>query len=170
MAHHFKFNATIHGVTIEKFRELVSDISLHERICHKIPGENLVITESKLVGQQYTLRREYNLAVNIPDVAKKILKDAFRLTRSDITQLDQLTSDVELGANLPLKAKAKRYVTGGTNQVNVEIDWEVKVSIPLIGGFLEKHAEGEIRRFSDIEINIINEEIQQILATENAAS
>lgn len=170
MAHHFKFHSTIHGVTIEKFKELVADISLHERICHKIPGENLVITESKLVGQVYTLRREYNLAVNIPDVAKKILKDAFRLKRSDISHLDQLKSDVELDANFPLKATGKRSVTGGSNQVNVEIDWEIKVSIPLIGGFLEKHAEGEIRRFSEIEINIINEEIKEILAQEKAST
>jgi hypothetical protein len=38
-------------------------------------------------GDIYTLRREYNLDVNIPDVAKKLLKNAFRLKRSDITNL-----------------------------------------------------------------------------------
>ncbi len=35
----------------------------------------------------YTLRRAYNLDVNIPDMAKKLLKDAFRLKRNDVTHL-----------------------------------------------------------------------------------
>jgi len=43
-------------------------------VCKRIPGENLEIIESNINGDIYTLRREYNLDVNIPEVAKKLEK------------------------------------------------------------------------------------------------
>ena len=101
MAHQFTVDATITGVSLEQFKTLVKDTELHEAVCRRIPGEKLEILESNLNGNIYTLRREYNLDVNIPEVAKKLLKDAFRLKRSDVTNVEQLTSTVELGANLP---------------------------------------------------------------------
>jgi hypothetical protein len=165
MAHQFTMTATIEGVSIEQFQSLVADTTLHEKVCKQIPGENLQITESKIVGNVYTLKREYNLDVNIPDIAKKLLKDAFRLKRTDITQLDALSSTVELGANLPLKARAKRIVTGNDQKIDIQLDWEVKVSVPLIGGMLEKHAEGEIRKFSEIEVSIVEAEIKSALSS-----
>ncbi len=109
------------------------------------------------------IRREYNLDVNIPEVAKKLLKNAFRLKRSDITHLKNLTSTVELGANLPLDAKAERKVTGNSQQVDITLTWTVKVKVPLIGGMLEKHAEGEIRKFSQLEIEIVEDELKKHL-------
>lgn len=165
MAHQFTVDATITGVSLEQFKTLVKDTELHEAVCRRIPGEKLEILESNLNGNIYTLRREYNLDVNIPEVAKKLLKDAFRLKRSDVTNVEQLTSTVELGANLPLQATSQRTVTGDENQVNFKLNWTVKVKVPLIGGMLEKHAEGEIRRFSDLEFSIIEDEIKKKLAS-----
>ena len=166
MAHQFTVNATISGVSLNDFKRLAADTSLHEAVCKRIPGENLEIVESKIEGNTYTLRRAYNLDVNIPDIAKKLLKDAFRLKRSDVTNLEAMTSKVELGANLPLVASCNRSVTGDDNQVNIKLDWDVKVKVPLIGGLLEKHAEGEIRKFTDLEIEIIEDELKKNLATQ----
>jgi hypothetical protein len=163
MAHQFTVNETIHGVSIEDFSRLVAMTSLHEAVCKRIPGENLEIVESVVKGDIYTLRREYNLDVNIPEVAKKLLKNAFRLKRSDVTDLRNLTSTVELGANLPLEAKAERKVTGNSEKVDIALTWTVKVKVPLIGGMLEKHAEGEIRKFSQLEIEIVEEELKKNL-------
>ena len=73
MAHQFTVNETIHGVSIEDFSRLVAMTSLHEAVCKRIPGENLEIIESAVKGDIYTLRREYNLDVNIPEVAKKLI-------------------------------------------------------------------------------------------------
>ncbi len=167
MAHQFTVNATISGVSLNDFKRLAADTSLHEAVCKRIPGENLEIVESKIEGNTYTLRRAYNLDVNIPDFAKKLLKDAFRLKRSDITNLEAMTSKVELGANLPLTASCNRSVTGDDNQVNIKLDWDVKVKVPLIGGLLEKHAEGEIRKFTDLEIEIIEDELKKNLAVQS---
>ena len=94
---------------------------------------------------------------------KKLLKNAFRLKRSDITNLKNLTSTVELGANLPLEAKAERKVTGNSEKVDISLTWNVKVKVPLIGGMLEKHAEGEIRKFSQLEIEIVEDELKKQL-------
>lgn len=68
-----------------------------------------------------------------------------------------------LGANLPLEASCDRSVTGDDQQIHIKLDWQVKVKVPLIGGMLEKHAEGEIRKFSDIEIEIVEDELRKNL-------
>ena len=165
MAHNFTITATIHGVSIDQFKRLASDIRLHENVCKRIPGDNLQILESKLDGQIYTLKRAYNLAVNIPEIAKKLLKDAFRLKRTDVTDIEKLTSTIELGANVPLEAYCERSVRGDAESITVQLDWHVKVKVPLIGGILEKHAEGEVRKFSDIEIEIVEDELKKNLKT-----
>lgn len=163
MAHQFTINATIHGISIDDFKRLAADKSLHEAVCRRIPGENLDILESNISGDTYTLRREYNLDVNIPDIAKKLLKNAFRLKRKDVTNLKNLTSTVELGANLPLEAKGERSVTGDGDKLNVTMVWTVKVKVPLVGGMLEKHAEGEIRKFTQLELEIVEDEAKKQL-------
>jgi uncharacterized protein (UPF0264 family) len=163
MAHQFTIQKTIHGISLEKFTELAADVSLHEVVCRRIPGENLEILESKISGDIYTMRREYNLDVNIPDIAKKLLKNAFRLNRTDITNLKSLESTIALGANLPLAATAVREVVGNSEKIEVTLTWTVKVKVMLIGGMLEKHAEGEIRKFSDLEFDIIEDELRKYL-------
>jgi len=163
MAHQFTINETIHGVSLERFTELATDTALHEAVCRRIPGENLEILESRISGDTYTMRREYNLDVNIPDVAKKLLKNAFRLKRTDITNLKSLFSTVELGANLPLEATAERTVKGDSQKVDLTLTWTVKVKVPLIAGMLERHAEGEIRKFSLLELEIVKDELKKHL-------
>lgn len=163
MAHQFTITTTIHGISLDDFKRLVSDTSLHEAVCRRIPGENLEILESRIQGDTYTLRREYNLDVNIPDIAKKLLKNAFRLKRTDTTNLNTLHSTVELGANLPFDAKGERKVTGNGDQLDVTMVWTVKVKVPLIGGMLEKHAEGEIRKFTQVELEIVEDEAKKQL-------
>ncbi|MDM1492140.1 DUF2505 family protein [Acinetobacter indicus] len=163
MAHQFTVNATIQGVSLSEFKQLAANTALHENVCKRIPGESLEILESQINGDIYTLRRAYNLDVNIPDIAKKLLKDAFRLKRTDVTNLSALTSTIDLGANLPLEARCARSVTGNDQQIQIQLNWTVKVKVPLIGGMLEKHAEGEIRRFSEVEINIVEDELKKNL-------
>ncbi|CAB1216078.1 DUF2505 family protein [Acinetobacter bouvetii] len=164
MGHRFTVNSTIQGVSIDQFKQLAADTTLHEAVCRRIPGENLEIIESQIQGGTYTLRRAYNLDVNIPDIAKKFLKDAFRVKRTDITNLTALTSTIELGANLPLEANCERAVTGNDQQVHITLNWHVKVKVPLISGMLEKHAEGEIRKFSALEIEIVEDELKKNLS------
>lgn len=163
MAHQFTIHSTIHGVSLDDFKRLVRDTSLHEAVCRRIPGENLEILESNISGDIYTMRREYNLDVNIPDIAKKLLKNAFRLKRKDVTNIQTLNSTVELGANLPLEAKGERSVTGDNNKLDITMIWTIKVKVPLVGGMLEKHAEGEIRRFTQVEMDIVEEEVKKKL-------
>ncbi|CAM4080337.1 DUF2505 family protein [Acinetobacter pragensis] len=163
MAHQFTVNAAIQGVSLDEFKRLAADISLHEAVCKRIPGDNLEILESQKTGDIYTLKRAYNLDVNIPDIAKKFLKDAFRLKRTDVSNLAQLTSEVSLDPNLPLEAQCQRTVTGDESHIRFQLQWTVKVKVPLIGGILEKHAEGEIRRFSQLEIDIVEDELRKNL-------
>lgn len=163
MAHQFTIHTTVHGISVDDFKRLVADTSLHEAVCRRIPGENLEILESNISGDTYTMRREYNLDVNIPDIAKKLLKNAFRLKRKDVTNIKTLHSTVELGANLPLEAKGERSVTGDGDKLDIKMVWTVKVKVPLVGGMLEKHAEGEIRKFTQLELEIVEDEAKKQL-------
>ena len=163
MAHQFTIHTTVHGISLEDYKRLVGDTSLHEAVCRRIPGDNLEILESNISGDTYTMRREYNLDVNIPDIAKKLLKNAFRLTRKDVTNIKTLHSTIELGANLPLEAKGERHVIADGNNLDVSMTWTIKVKVPLIGGMLEKHAEGEIRKFTQLELEIVEEEAKKQL-------
>jgi hypothetical protein len=163
MAHRFTVNSTIQGVSIDQFKRLVADTALHEAVCRRIPGEKLEIIESKTSGDIYTLRRAYNLDVNIPDIAKKFLKDAFRVKRTDVTDLAALTSNITLGANMPLEANCERLVTGDEQKIHISLNWHVKVKVPLISAMLEKHAETEIRKFSQLEIQIVEDELKKSL-------
>lgn len=163
MAHQFTIHTTVHGISVDDFKRLVADTSLHEAVCRRIPGENLEILESNISGDTYTMRREYNLDVNIPDIAKKLLKNAFRLKRKDVTNIKTLHSSVELGANLALEAKGERSVTGDGDKLDIKMVWTVKVKVPLVGGMLEKHAEGEIRKFTQLELEIVEDEAKKQL-------
>ena len=100
----------------------------------------------------------------MPDIAKKLLKDAFRLKRTDIVNLHALTSTIALGANLPLEANCNRSITGDADKIHISLNWQVKVKVPLVAGMLEKHAEGEIRKFSHLEIQIVEDELKKNLA------
>lgn len=40
MAHRFTINSTIQGVSIDEFKRLAADTSLHEAVCKRIPGKN----------------------------------------------------------------------------------------------------------------------------------
>lgn len=161
MAHQFSIQSTICGISLSKFKQLAAQPQLHEAVCKRIPGEHLEIIESKLEGDIYILKRAYHLDVNIPDLAKKLLKDAFRLKRTDISDIEQLTSTIELAANVPLQAKCQRSVTGDEQQIHIQLTWTINVQVPLIGGVLERHAEGEIRRFSLIELDIVEDELKK---------
>ena len=43
MAHQFTVKANINGVSIDEFKRLVSDISMHEAVCRRIPAQNMEI-------------------------------------------------------------------------------------------------------------------------------
>jgi hypothetical protein len=69
-----------------------------------------------------------------------------------------------LGANLPLQANCERFVTGDDKQIHITLNWQVQIKVPLVAGMLEKHAEGEIRKFSDVEIQIVEDELKKNLS------
>lgn len=160
MAHQFTIQHIMSGVSLSDFKAVIQDVNLHERVCHRIPGKNLDILESQIVDHTYTLCRTYDLDVNVPDIIKKMLKNAFRVKRTDVVNLEQLMSTIHLDTSLPVEANCKRVVTGSEQQIEVLINWTVNAKIPFVSDKVEKHAEGEIRKFSQLELQIIEEEVK----------
>ena len=168
MAHQFTVHATLQGISLDQFQQLLRQPQLHEAVCRRLPCDYLEITESTLQDQVYTLRRIYQPEVHLPEVAKKVLKDSLKIQRVDFTNFADANSRVELAANFPLRAQGQRQIRGDENSVQIEATWQVEVKIPLVGGLLEKHAETEIRRLTAVEVAIIQDEIEQRLAATEA--
>lgn len=159
MSYKFNVQSTIGGVPVDFATAQLSDPAFHEKVCYRLPATDLVITESSLAGSQYTLKREYNLDVNIPDIARKFLKSAFRLRREDFWNLAQLNAESHFYMNMPGEFHSRTVMKHDANGIHIHQDWEVIIRVPLIHNLLAKHAEAEIRRFRDIELDIIRDEL-----------
>ncbi len=163
MAHNFSVETTLTGISLQQFQQLLAQPQLHEAVCQAIPCQDLKILSSELNADLYTLRRSYQLDIQLPEVAKKFLKDALLLQRVDVTNVVTANSSVELRGNFPFIATGVRHISGNDQAVTIRADWQIQVKIPLIGGLIEKHAEGEVRRFTTIEVSVVEAEIKKYL-------
>lgn len=164
MTHRFTTRYTFEGGSLEDTRELVGSPDFQEEVAHKVPGFNLKILESRRDGNRYVMRREVNMDVDIPAVAKKLLKDAFKVWRTEEWDLETLTCRARTTMNLPAEFRVTARLQPDSSTTLATFDWEVDVNIPLVRGFLEKHAEGEIRRFNQLEIEVVQEVIRSRMA------
>lgn len=160
MTHRFNVQHTLADASLNDVHLYMADPGFHVAVCRKVPSENLEILDSRLQGQRYTLKREHNLDVNIPDFAKRLLKGAFKLWRDDEWDIGSLTCRSSFRMNMPAAFRCQTRVSERDGKILVDHDWEVDVSVPLIHGLLARHAETEIRRFNQIEIDVIREEIR----------
>lgn len=62
-------------------------------------------------------------------------------------------------------ASEARHLVKESGGVVAHHDWEVDVHVPLVHGILARHAEGEIRRFNQIELDIIQQELDLKMAS-----
>lgn len=164
MTHCFNVRHTLEGGTLEETRQMIGSPEFQEEVARKVPGFNLTILESSRTGNRYVMRREVNMDVDMPDIAKKLLTDAFRVWRDEEWDLDTLTCRARTRMNLPAEFRVTARLTQEGRRILVNFDWEVDVDIPLVRGFLEKHAEGEIRRFNRLELEVVQQVIRERMA------
>jgi hypothetical protein len=164
MTHRFTTQYYFDGGTLEETRELIGSPDFQEEVARKVPGFNLKILESKLTGSRYVMKREVNMDVDIPDIAKKLLKGAFKVWRSEEWDIDTLTCRAQTRMNLPAEFRVTARLQPDGQRTLATFDWEVDVNIPLVRGFLEKHAEAEIRRFNQLEIDVVQQVIRSRMA------
>lgn len=160
MAHRFTVRQELVSGTLAKARKILSNQNFHLNVCSKVPCENLKILSTGFSGAKYHLKRSQNLEVNIPDMAKRLLSGAFKLTREDQWDTENLICKSSFQMNMPSSFQSHARLTEEDGKLIITVEWEVKVNVPLIGNILAKHAETEIRRFSDIELDIVRNEIQ----------
>lgn len=161
MTHQFIIKSTICGVSLSEFKYIASTPPLHEAIGRRLSGDHFEIVESRVEGNVYILRQVFHADVKIPAFAKKFLKDAFLVRRQDTSDIEQLTSTIRLKANVPFHASCQRVVTGDEQQILVQSDWTLHIKAPFFRGMLERHAEGELRRYSEIEVCILEDELKR---------
>lgn len=157
--HNFTIKHQLSYRTLDQARRLISSPSFHQNIARKLSGSNLKIHSSSLINNIYIMKREVNLDVNIPDIAKKFLRGAFKIWRSEEWAIDTLTGKSYIRMNMPSELRCRSEIVEESGKIVANQVWEIDVQIPLISGILAKHAESEIRRFSKIEVEVINKEI-----------
>ena len=155
MDYFFTIENTLNDIQVDKAKILFRSVAFHENICRKIPGTDLKIHRSDLVGDSFFLERSYNLELDMPEVIRKLLKDSFRLQRNDCWNFKELHAISTLKSNLPGMLTYKTYLTEFPNCFKIRQEWKLDISIPLIHKILAKFAESEIRKFHAIEMKII---------------
>jgi hypothetical protein len=81
------------------------------------------------------------------------------MKREDEWDVEALTCRSRFVPNLPADVSCTTQLREQGGQLVVNHDWEVNVRIPLVHNIIAKHAEGEIRRFNQKEIEVIQEEL-----------
>lgn len=97
--------------------------------------------------------------LDIPDIIHKLLKGAFRLQRNDLWDLEKLSSESSLKANLPGIVTFKTKLLEAQNNIKIQQEWKLDISVPLIHKVIAKFAETEIRKFHAIEVGIIQKQL-----------
>lgn len=159
MDYFFTIKSTLNHIDSDKAKQLFQTVEFHEQICQKIPGTALDIQCSELAGDRYYLEREYNLDLEMPELIRKLLKDAFRLRRHDYWDFQTLSASSTLKSNLPGILSYQTFLSEAHNAIQVRQDWKLDIGIPLIHKALARFAETEIRKFHAIEMDIIQQEL-----------
>lgn len=162
MDYFFTIEKTLDNIEVNKAKKIFCTVEFQENICKKIPGTELDIHRSDLIGDCYVLERSYNLELDMPHVIRKLLKDNLRLSRSDCWNFKELNAISTLKSNLPGLLTYKTYLIEYKNSIQVRQDWKLDINIPIIHKVLAKFAESEIRKFHEIEMNIIQSELSKI--------
>lgn len=95
----------------------------------------------------------------MPDIIRKLLKDAFRLQRHDHWDFSSLSAKSTLRSNLPGVLSYQTFINEDKDAIKVRLDWKMDIAIPLLHKTLAKFAESEIRKFFAIEMKIIQQEL-----------
>ena len=97
-------------------------------------------------------QRDYRIAfgatqkVDLPAFARKILGETQQLEQEEHWNLTAGTGRIVMRPrNAPLSIQAEVRMVEAGDATRLEIDWEVKAKIPLIGGKIESLAAEEIR-------------------------
>lgn len=163
MTHRFNITSPLIGITLGDARQCIGHVAFHEQVAQKLPGSNLKIQESVSGPNSYRMKKELNLDVNIPDMAKKLLKDAFRISRLEEWDIQQLMCQSRFDMNMPAAFRCQLVLREANGQLVAHQDWEVDVHVPLVHGILAKHAEAEIRRFNQIEMQVLQQTMADVV-------
>lgn len=159
MAHKFNARFALKGVSLQDARTVLGTPAFHEAVSKKIPGSNLNVLHSGRSGPRYAMIREYDLDIDIHELAKKLLRGGFRMRREDEWDVETLSCRSRFVPNLPADVSCATRLIEQDGEIVVSHDWEVNVRIPLVHNIIARHAEGEIRRFNQLEIAVIQEEL-----------
>lgn len=159
MTHRFSVRHVLGNGRLSDIQPLLATPEFHLAVCRKVPSENLRIVSSTMDGDRYTLAREHNLDVNIPELAKRFLQGAFKLWRDDEWSLGTLSCRSRFRMNMPAEFRCTTRLKESSHGLEVHHEWEVDVRVPLIHGVLARHAESEIRRFNAIELEVMRAEV-----------
>lgn len=115
-------------------------------------------------GAGTTLVVERTLPANVPSFAKKFVGETITTVQTDEWSAADadgtrtVTSHVEFKGS-PLEVNGKYVLKGDSNGSVMDIEFDIKAKVPLVGGKLEKVVLGETERAVVAEQEIIDEKL-----------
>lgn len=121
--------------------KMFGDRKYFERKYAELGFKNVQVLEHEAKGDQFTIRIRYTAAADVPlpDFAKKFVPAEMTITQRDSWDLKKKVGKIEVElAGLPLKVGATMHLADEGKGASNTLAWEVKCSVLLIGGKLEK--------------------------------
>ncbi|NKF23792.1 DUF2505 domain-containing protein [Solimonas marina] len=135
--------------------KMFGDRQYFERKYAELGFKNVQVLEHDKKGDQFTIRVRYTAKADValPDFAKKFVPAEMTITQRDSWDMAKKVGQLEVElAGLPLKVgAAMRLVDSGKGSTNT-IAWEIKCSVPLVGGKLEKLLMSDIEAKADADL------------------
>lgn len=126
----------------------------------KMGGDAPEVLDSESGDDRFSITVRHGLdasRLKFPDFIKSRIGDRLYLRQTDSWQLDQAQGrlDIEI-ERAPVEIASKLNLTGTGNGSRLILDFDIKASVPLVGGKIEKAVAGPISRHLQKDLTLTN--------------
>lgn len=111
-------------------------------------AQNIQVLDMQHTADQFSIQVRFDIKSDapMPDMAKKLIGETSTVTQRDSWNLKAKTGRIDCEIKgLPGKVSAEMKLLAGGKGVINQLDWEIKCSIPLIGGKIEGMVAEDIK-------------------------
>lgn len=157
-----KFQETFHfDYPADVILRMFGDKDYYLAKYRKMGGDAPEVLASESSGDHFSITVRHALdasRLKFPDFVKNRIGDKLHLRQTDAWQLDQGEGrlDIEI-EHAPVAVDSRLKLTDSGNGSRLVLDFNIKASVPLVGGKIEKAVAGPISRHLHKDLTLANE-------------
>ncbi|RJS94438.1 DUF2505 domain-containing protein [Salinisphaera sp. Q1T1-3] len=141
--------------------EMFGDEAYYRKKYERMAGKSPEVLDVKSAGDKFSITVRHALdATNMkfPDFIKSRIGDSLYLKQTDAWQLDQSRGRIDIDIEkAPVEIHADMHLADTDNGSRLTLAFEIKASVPLVGGKVEKAVAGPIARHTQKDLKLSNE-------------